>query len=66
MEHLSSAIEQQIEWRRDKIQELCSKGYSQREMSQVLQVGLATVGLVTCKGVLLNEGGFTYKCYRSR
>jgi transposase len=35
--------EQQIHWRRDKVQELCSKGYSQREISQILQVGLATV-----------------------
>jgi Trp operon repressor len=48
MEHLSSTVEHQdqehqIEWRRDKVQELCSKGYSQREISQVLQVGLATV-----------------------
>jgi hypothetical protein len=45
MEHLSSAMEQQnqVQWRRDKIQELCSKGYSQREISQILQVGLATV-----------------------
>ncbi|MFL6433233.1 MAG: hypothetical protein ACJ71O_05810 [Nitrososphaeraceae archaeon] len=49
MEHLSSVMEQrnqeqlQIQWRRDKVQELCSKGYSQREISQVLQVGLATV-----------------------
>jgi transposase len=52
MEHLSSDMEhqqeqqhqdQQVQWRRDKIQELCSKGYSQREISQVLQVGLATV-----------------------
>jgi Trp operon repressor len=45
MEHLSSAMEQQnqVEWRRDKVQELCSKGHSQREISQVLQVGLATV-----------------------
>jgi Trp operon repressor len=48
MEHLGSGMEQQdqehqIEWRRDKVQELCSKGYSQREISQVLQVGLATV-----------------------
>jgi hypothetical protein len=34
---------QQVQWRRDKIQELCSKGYSQREISQILQVGLATV-----------------------
>ena len=45
MEHLSSAMEQQnqLQWRRDKVQELCSKGYSQREISQTLQVGLATV-----------------------
>jgi hypothetical protein len=35
--------EQQVQWRRDKVQELCSKGYSQREISQTLQVGLATV-----------------------
>ena len=32
----------QVQWRRDKVQELCSKGYSQREVSQTLQVGLAT------------------------
>jgi predicted transcriptional regulator len=53
MEHLSSDMEQrnqdqhqeqqQIQWRRDKVQELCSKGYSQREISNMLQVGLATV-----------------------
>src|SRR5919198_421287 len=46
MEHLSLGMEQhqqQIEWRRDKVQELYSKGYSQREISQVLQLGLATV-----------------------
>jgi Trp operon repressor len=46
MEHLSSDMEQQnqqVQWRRHKVQELCSKGYSQREISQVLQVGLATV-----------------------
>ena len=49
MEHLSSNMEQQnedhpqLQWRRDKVQELCSKGYSQREISQTLQVGLATV-----------------------
>jgi hypothetical protein len=45
MEHLSSDMEQQnqVNWRRDKVQELCSKGYSQREISQVLQIGLATV-----------------------
>ncbi len=49
MEHLSSDMEQQqnqdqqVQWRRYKVQELCSKGYSQREISQTLQVGLATV-----------------------
>ena len=57
MEHLNSAMEhgkneqqdqehqeqQQVKWRRDKVQQLCSKGYSQREISQMLQVGLATV-----------------------
>jgi Trp operon repressor len=51
MEHLSSDMEQQnqdqeqlqVQWRRDKVQELCSKGYSQREISNILQVGLATV-----------------------
>ena len=47
MEHQNQDQEHQrqhqIEWRREKVQELCSKGYSQREISQVLQVGLATV-----------------------
>jgi Trp operon repressor len=43
MEHLSLDMEQQTEWRRDKVQELCSKEYSQREISHTLQVGLATV-----------------------
>jgi hypothetical protein len=47
MEHLSSDVEQhqeqQVQWRKYKVQELYSKGYSQREISQVLQVGLATV-----------------------
>jgi hypothetical protein len=50
MEHLSSDMEyqnqdqeQQVQWRRYKVQDLCSKGYSQREISQTLQVGLATV-----------------------
>jgi Trp operon repressor len=51
MEHLSSEMEQQnreqeqqqIQWRRDKVQELYSKGYSQREISRMLQVGLATI-----------------------
>jgi Trp operon repressor len=51
VERLSSTMEhqqhreqqQQLQWRRDKVKELCSKGYSQREISQTLQVALATV-----------------------
>ena len=43
MKHLSSDMEHQVQWRRDKVQELCSKGYSQREISHILQVGLATI-----------------------
>ncbi|MFL6338392.1 MAG: hypothetical protein ACJ718_04670 [Nitrososphaeraceae archaeon] len=35
--------DQQVQWRRDKVKELCSKGYVQREISQILKVGLATV-----------------------
>jgi len=38
MEHLSSDMKQQ-----NQVQELCSKGYSQREISQTLQVGLSSV-----------------------
>ena len=34
---------EQVQWRRDKVQELCSKGYSKREILQILQVGLAIV-----------------------
>jgi predicted transcriptional regulator len=43
MEQQQNQDQQQIQWRRDKVRELCSKGYSQREISQILQVGLATV-----------------------
>jgi hypothetical protein len=51
LEHLSSGMEhqdqenqqQQVQWRRDKVQELCSKGYSQREIFQILEVGLAII-----------------------
>jgi Trp operon repressor len=32
-----------IDWRRSKVQELSSKGYSQRAIPHTLQVGLATV-----------------------
>ena len=42
MEHLTSEMER-LEWRRDKVQELSSKGHSQREIAKILQLG---VGLV--------------------
>jgi DNA-binding NarL/FixJ family response regulator len=46
MEHLSSDTEQQqeqLQCRRDKVQELCSKGYSQRDIAQILQVSNGTI-----------------------
>jgi hypothetical protein len=27
--------QQQVQWRRDKVLELCSKGYNQREITQI-------------------------------
>ncbi len=42
MEHLSSDMEQQVESRIDKVQELCSKGYSQRDIPNIA-IGLASV-----------------------
>jgi predicted transcriptional regulator len=42
MEHLTSEMER-LEWRRDKVQELSSKGLSQREIAKILQVGLGSV-----------------------
>jgi DNA-binding NarL/FixJ family response regulator len=47
MEHLSSEMEQKekdrIEWRRSKVQELSSKGHSQREIAEILQISNGTV-----------------------
>jgi transposase len=47
---LSAEVEQQkekekdrIDWRRSKVQELSSKGHSQREIAQMLQVSNGTV-----------------------
>ena len=42
MEHLTSEMER-LQWRRDKVQELNSKGHSQREIAQTLQVSNGTV-----------------------
>jgi hypothetical protein len=45
MEHLTSEMER-LEWRRDKVQELSSKGYSQREIAKILQVGLGSAQVI--------------------
>jgi Trp operon repressor len=42
-ENLSTKLERQIQWRRDKVQELSSQGNSQREIAKILQVGIGTV-----------------------
>jgi len=42
MERLTSEMER-LQWRRDKVQELSSKGHSQREIAKILQVGLGSV-----------------------
>ena len=47
MKHLSTDLkhneEGRIQWRRDKVQELTSKGHSQREIASLLKIGIATV-----------------------
>ena len=46
---MSTEVEQKekdrIEWRRSKIQELSSKGHSQRDIAQILQVSNGTVNI---------------------
>src|ERR671922_1039197 len=44
VKHLSSDVkQQQLDWRRSRVLELASEGYSQREIAQKLQVDLAAV-----------------------
>ena len=40
---MSSQVERRLEWRRNKVLELSSKGHSQPEIATILQVGLGTV-----------------------
>jgi hypothetical protein len=42
VENLSRKVEN-VRWRRDKVLELASKGYTQTEISRKLQIGLGTV-----------------------
>jgi hypothetical protein len=44
MEHLSTQVERrQIEWRRAKVLELSSQGHSQREIADIVHVGIGTI-----------------------
>ncbi|MGB8032897.1 MAG: helix-turn-helix domain-containing protein [Nitrososphaeraceae archaeon] len=36
-------MEQQTEWRRSKVQELASQGYTQSEISRILQISQPTI-----------------------
>jgi predicted transcriptional regulator len=38
MKHLSTEMKQQLDWRRSKVLELSSQGYSEREIAEILKV----------------------------
>src|ERR687886_1478035 len=43
MNNLSSSVNSSLEWRRNKVQELSSQGYSQSEISRILQISQPTI-----------------------
>jgi hypothetical protein len=43
MKHLSTDVKQQLDWRRSKVLELSSQGYSEREISETIKVSDSTV-----------------------
>src|ERR671933_2532439 len=43
MNNLSSSVNSDIEWRRNKVQELASQGYNQSEISKILQISQPTI-----------------------
>ena len=54
MEHLSTQVERrQIEWRRAKVLELSSQGHTQREIADIIHVGIGTIN--RDMGYLRNE-----------
>jgi transposase len=58
-EHLSTKSEHskdsKVDWRRNKVLELSSQGYSQRDIASTLQVGLGTVNKDAIKFVQTNK-----------
>jgi predicted transcriptional regulator len=43
MNNLSKSVNSSLEWRRSKVQELSSQGYSQSEISRILQISQPTI-----------------------
>src|ERR1051325_12076632 len=43
MNNLSSSVNNSLEWRRSKVQELSSQGYNQSEISRILQISQPTI-----------------------
>jgi predicted transcriptional regulator len=43
MNNLSSSVNNSVEWRRNKVQELSSQGYNQSEISKILQISQPTI-----------------------
>jgi predicted transcriptional regulator len=43
MNNLSTSVNSSLEWRRSKVQELASQGYSQSEMSRILRISQPTI-----------------------
>ena len=43
MNNLSTSVNSSLEWRRSKVQELASQGYTQSEISRILQISQPTI-----------------------
>jgi DNA-binding transcriptional regulator LsrR (DeoR family) len=43
MNNLSASMNNSVEWRRSKVQELASQGYNQSKISRILQISQPTI-----------------------